>query len=288
MDIAGGTRRDIKLLHHCLYARDPLRILGPDHDAVGAPIRDDDDPRRRVGRGGLRARPCTALREQPAERLRHIRRRRVAQRYHHRLAAAGPVQRVDDPVDTAQVGRVIRDHEGIVAGIGDDGIGRADNGPQHGQQLVRGRVLERIDLRQKSIATGRIPRRHRAQMHLGVGFQHDLRDAIAFDRGEALQSQRGQENVVDGGGGNRPRGDDIDRALDARIDEEIALGDLPYRRRNRLQIGVDEIERDFFIRGFGDRSVGRQHDQQRGERAPKNDPQRLAAIGGDHGLERLA
>ena len=79
---------------------------------------------------------------------------------------------------------------------------------------------------------------------LGVGLRHDLDDAVALDRGEALQPQRRQQRRVDEALGHRPRRHDVDRALDLRVEDEVAAGDLGDRLDDRLDVGVDEIQRD--------------------------------------------
>ena len=89
-------------------------------------------------------------------------------------------------------------------------------------------------------------------MQLGVGFRHDLDDAAILDRGIALQPQGGEEYVVHQGARDRPRRDDVDRALDARVEHEVLAAELAHGLHHALDIGVDEVERD----GVGPRRLG--------------------------------
>jgi hypothetical protein len=88
---------------------------------------------------------------------------------------------------------------------------------------------------------------------LGVGFGHDLHHPVALDHGESLQSQRREQRGVDEAFRHRPRRDDVDAALDPGIDQEIAAGDLGDRLDDRLDVRVDEIERDGIVRSGRDR-----------------------------------
>ncbi|CAM5283918.1 hypothetical protein TMEC50S_00187 [Thauera mechernichensis] len=90
-------------------------------------------------------------------------------------------------------------------------------------------------------------------MLLGIGLGNDLDHAFAFHRGKPLQAQRGQQDLVAEGTRHRSVGDDVELALDARINEEVLPGDLAHGMDNRIDLGILEIERDglFTLLGAG-------------------------------------
>ncbi len=169
-----------------------------------------------------------------------------------------------------QVVGVVGDDERVAARIGGDRVVRRDQRPQHVDELRRRLVLERDDLGDEPIAAGRDrPHRDRAALLLGVGLGHDLHHAVAFDDGESLQPQRREQRGVDEALRHRPRRNDVDAALDPRIDQEIASGDLGDRLDDRFDVRVDEIERDGIVgRARGRREPGTEREGKRDERAP--------------------
>ena len=178
------------------------------------------------------------------------------------------VERRDDPVDPPQVVRVIRDDERVAARKRGDRVVRRDQRTQDVDELRRRLVLERDHLGDQPIAAGgERSHGHRAALLLGVGLGHDLHDAVAFDDGEALQPQRREQRGVDEASRHRARRDDVDRALDPGIDQEIAAGDLGDRLDDRLDVRVDEIERDGIVGGGRERRESRPRARKQARRA---------------------
>ena len=85
--------------------------------------------------------------------------------------------------------------------------------------------------------------RHGAGLQLGVGLGHDLQQAAVLHHREAQAAQRRQ--VVEVGLAHRQRLVAVqrDRALDPRIDGDLAFDHRGHGARHRLDIGVDEIHR---------------------------------------------
>ncbi len=123
-----------------------------------------------------------------------------------------------------------------------------DQRTQHVDQLQRRFVAQRDDLRDEAVAasTDRTAQ-HLRPLLLGVGFQDELGYAVALDGGNALQAQRRQQRRIDELPRHRPRRDDVDGALDLRVDDEIAAGDLGGRLDHGVDVGVDEIQRDGIV-----------------------------------------
>ncbi len=172
----------------------------------------------------------------------------MPERNDHRLAGGWLVERRDDLFDAAQILRIVGDHQRVAAGKGRDRVVRRDERAQHVDHLLRRFVMQRDDLGDQAIAAAGALRHFRA-MHLGFGLEHELGHAIAFDRGDALQAQGRQQRRIDEAPRHRARRDDVDRALDAGIDDEIAPGDVRDRLHHRFDVGVDEVERYRVILG---------------------------------------
>ena len=90
-----------------------------------------------------------------------------------------------------------------------------------------GFVAQRDDLRGEPVAAARGRScTTSGAVHLGVGLEHELGDAVALDRRHALQPQRRKQRRIDEAFRHRPRRDDVDGALDLGIEDEVAPGDL--------------------------------------------------------------
>ena len=85
--------------------------------------------------------------------------------------------------------------------------------------------------------------RDRAGLQLGVGLGHDLEQPADLDHREAQAAQRGQEVQVGLARRQRLFAVQRDRALDARVDDELLLQDRRHRARHALDVGVDEVQR---------------------------------------------
>jgi hypothetical protein len=171
--------------------------------------------------------------------------RRMPERNDHGLARRRLVERRDDLLDAPQVLGVIGDDERVGPRKGRDRVVGRNQRSQHVDHLLRRLVAQRHHLRDQAVpaAADRTARDLRT-VHLGLGFQHQLGDAVAFDGGDPLQAQRRQQCRVDEAPRHRARGNDVHRSLDARIDDEVATGDLRHRLDDGFDVGIDEIERD--------------------------------------------
>ena len=239
--VAPDARRRVELLDQLANAGASRRIVGAHEDAVRARIGDE----RHALLGFLRRTRPRRVGKQPVDERNDVERRRVLHRHEHRLARGRLVERRDDAIDALQVVGVIGDDDRVVRDVRRDRDVRRNQRPQHGHELRGGFIAQRDDLGDDALAA----RRHRAALHrsclrLRVRFGDDLDDAIGFDRRVPLHPQRRQQRRVDQRLRYRARGRDVDRPLDARVDEEIASGDFANGLHHRVDVRVDEIQRD--------------------------------------------
>ncbi len=188
--------------------------------------------------------------EHAPEQDRDVARDRVLQPDDVDVGARGRVDRGDDARDAAHVLGVIGDDDGVVRRIGVDGVVRRDQRAQHRHHVRRRFVVEAKHLRDQLVparpARG-APRLHRSALELGVGLGDHADDAARFDQAVALQAQRrgqrrhrlvGRERLVDR---------EVQRAFDARIDDEGFARELGDRAHHRVDFGIGEIERDALL-----------------------------------------
>jgi hypothetical protein len=99
----------------------------------------------------------------------------VAHRDHLDLACRGAVQGGDDLAQALQVGRVVGDHQRVVAGISGDGVVGRDQRAQHRHQVGRGFVAQAEDLGDDLVAARQLgaPNTHGAVLQFGIGLGHD-------------------------------------------------------------------------------------------------------------------
>ena len=83
----------------------------------------------------------------------------------------------------------------------------------------------------------------RCGMKFGIGFGNDPDDSAVFDSREALQAQRGKEDLVHKHPCHRLARDDGNRSLHARIDHKIFPGDFADHPDDAFDFSVDEIQR---------------------------------------------
>jgi hypothetical protein len=175
----------------------------------------------------------------------------VAQGNYLHVGRVGHVQCGNDAGEALQVVRVIGDHQRVVAGIDVDGVVGADQRAQDGHQVAGRLVVQPENLGDDLVARHRGAGGHGSALQLGIGFGHELEQATRFHHREARQAQCRQELVVGHRRRDRPVGAEIDRALDPRIDHDVAPGDGRHGARHRLDIGIDEVQGDGFARSLG-------------------------------------
>ena len=151
VQVAGGAGRRIEHRDEAAQPRDARRVVRARNQAVRARIGHHDQALRGVGWPPRRLR---RLGEQAVHRLRDVERRGVRERDHHRVGAAGLVDRVDDPRDALQVAGVVGDHQGVARRIDGDGVRRRDQRAQDRHELRRRFVLQREDLGLDLVAGG--------------------------------------------------------------------------------------------------------------------------------------
>ena len=241
VQVARSAGRRVEHRDEGAQPRDARRVVSARNEAVRARVCHHAQALRGVGRGLRR------IREQAVDEERDIERRRMPQRDHDRVGAARLVDRVDDPVDALQVAGVVRDHQGVARRINGDRVRGGDQRAQDRQQLRRRFVFEREYLGLDLVAGDARPlvrADSAARVEFGVGLRNDLDHAAFLDGGVALQSQRREEHLVHQRARHRSRRDDIDGALDVRIEHEVLAGDLAHRFHHALDVGVDEVEGD--------------------------------------------
>ena len=137
----------------------------------------------------------------------------------------------------------------LLPGIRGDRVVRRDQRPQHVDELRRRFVPERDDLGDQPVAAGADrphapPRRPAAwRRPPGTIFTTPSPSTAAKPCSRSAESSVGIDEALR----HRPGRDDVDRALDPGVDHEIAAGDLGDRLDDRLDVGVDEIERDRLV-----------------------------------------
>ena len=91
---------------------------------------------------------------------------------------------------------------------------------------------------------------------VGVCLRHHLGDTARLDHGEALQAQRREQRRVGLVAGQRARRNEVDLALDAPVEHEVALGEQAECLDHGGDVGIDEIERNLFVAADGRRIAG--------------------------------
>ena len=230
-------------------AGEPRRAVGADKHAVGARVGHDRYTLLQIRCGAGHA---SGVGEKAVEDLHQIERRRVAKRHDDRLAGGRNVERRYDPLDPPQIVGVIGNDQCVPGRNRGDAVVRRDQRPQHVDELGGRLVLERVDLGDQPVAACRDrPHRHRRRMLLGIRLGHDLGHAIAFDGCIALQPQRREQRRIHEAHGHRSRRNDVDDALDPRVEHEVAPGHFRNRLDHGFDIRIDEIERDRLVCSAG-------------------------------------
>ncbi len=239
MNIAAGGGGRIQHRRQFAHPPQPRRIAGAGEHAVGAVIRGN-------GKTAGRVRRLRRFGEQAGNGLRDVERGRMLERDHDRIGIGRLVDRIDDFRDALQVVRIVRDHQRVVVRVGGDAVVGGDQRAQYRHQLRRRFVLQLEHLRLNDLAPARLILRSQreASVHFGVDLRNDHDHAALLDRGKTLQPQRRQKHLVDQRPGHGLGRDDIDRALDARIENEVLSGDLAHRLHHAFDVGVDKVERD--------------------------------------------
>ena len=102
------------------------------------------------------------------------------------------IQRSNDFGHALQVVGVVGDHERVVARIHVDRVVGADQGAQHGDEIVGILMIQAKNLREDLISPGaHFARTHRTTLQLGLGLGHDLVNPSGLHHGKALQAQCG-------------------------------------------------------------------------------------------------
>ena len=170
-------------------------------------------------------------RQQPVDqRARRRAPTRVCSGTSSRLAGGRLVERRDDPLDAAQVVGVVGDDERVAAGKRGDRVVRRDQRAQHVDELRGGLVAQRDHLRDQPVAArGDRAARTGPPCILASASGTILTTPSLSTAAKPCMPQRRQQRRIDERSRHRPRRDDVDRALDPRIDDEVAAGDLGHR-----------------------------------------------------------
>ena len=171
----------------------------------------------------------------------------MLQRDHLHVGGCRDVHRSDDLRDALQVVGVVGDDQRVVAGVGVDRVVRADQRPQHGDQVVGVLVLQAEDLRDDLVApaTG-LADRHGARLDLALGLGHHLQQAGDLDDREAEAAQRCQETQERVPRRQRLLAVERDLAAHPRVHDDLALEDGAHGAGHALDLGVDEVQRHRF------------------------------------------
>ncbi len=101
----------------------------------------------------------------------------------------------------------------------------------------------------------------RTDLQLGIRLRHDLEEAIGRNHRISPQAQRGNQQAIRVFLVDRFFGDQVDGALDARIDDEGLVGVMADGLDHRFDIGADKIERR--LDGSGVLGISQRHGAER-------------------------
>jgi len=280
IDVARRQARAVEPLDQLLGKRHSGRAGGAQDQRVGTRLGHDLDPLAAVR--GL-ARGARALVEDTVGDRGHLHGQAVLELHHFAFGRAWTVDRLDDPRDTAQVLRVIGDHQRVVRRVGGDRVVGRNQRPQHRHHAGRRFEAQPKDLRDDLISAWRRCGRHHdpATLQLRVGLGHDPDDAVRagrLDDRESLQPQRCEQLLVGLLLGDRPLGDQGEGSANARIDDELAARVLANRPHGRFEVGVDEVQHhrvsaalDAGRRGARWRLLGRAGERHQGNQPRQNE-----------------
>ena len=238
VDVAAGGGREIHALGEVADALRERRVLRADEQAVRAPVDGQGDARRRA-----RPRRLRGFGQEPLHRLPDIDRSGVAQLDRGELRRLRLVDGGDHLAQALQVRRVVGDHDAVRRRERVDHVVGRDERPQRLHDRLR-RLVRELEHLGHHLVAARAPGVARPGVELRVRLGDDVHVAeVAAHRREPLHAQAGEQDREHHVPRHRPRRDDVHRALDARIDQEVAAGHLRHRLHHRVDVGVDEVER---------------------------------------------
>jgi hypothetical protein len=259
------ARRRIQAFDQRTDSGNLRRVVRANEQAVRARVGRDQQPLLRC-----RCRPRRQFRQKLRDHRGEVEDGGVAERQYSHVARIRTIQGLDNLADPLCVVRIVGDDQRVAAGKRGDRVVRRDERPEDRQNLRGGFELERVDHRHDLVARrARAGFDHRAGILLRVRFRDDLGHAARLDRRKAVQAQSRQKHRVDLFARHRPRGDDVDRAFHARVEKEIAPCHLRDRFCDRIDLGVDEIQRDRLRRRRNHRCGKRDDKTDGGNRAGK-------------------
>jgi len=217
----------------CAHQQRVATHLG-DHCGTGR------DVRAGAGRAGHRA---AAGIDQALHQRRQVGGQGVAQRQHLDPRTRRHIERRQDASDSLQVVGVIGDHQRIGTGAHVDRVVGADQRAQHRHEVVGSLVMESKYLRHQLVACGGCPYAHRSTLELGVRLGYDLEQTIRVDHGKARQAKQRQKMLVGLLWRHGLFGHQVHRALDPRVDDDVAANDAGHGAGNGLDLCIAEVQR---------------------------------------------
>jgi hypothetical protein len=251
MDVAAGCEGTggvglVELFDQAACERQARRV-GRAHDqGVGAGFGQHGGLERGVGhplRGGG---PCRGTRiEQALHHGGQVGCDAVPDADHFHAGGIGHIERGNDAAQALQVVAVIGDDQRVGAGVHVDGVVGADQGAQHGHQVVGVFVVQAKDLRHDLSAAGRcVACRNRAALQFGFGFGQDGVKARRLDQGKALHAQLGGKQMQGLRGRHGHLAGQRHGAFDARVHHHVVARQAGQCAGHGIDLGVHEVQRD--------------------------------------------
>ena len=239
-------------------AGDLRGVARADQDVIGAVFGHRHETLAGIAAGGAGADHATgatgAVTEKPIQGRCQIDRRGMHDRNHHHVALR-PVDPLDDAGQTGDIVRIVGDDQRVVVCVDRNGVIGSDQRPENRHQLQGRLVLQHKNLRDQPVTPGlvrlpagrRLPfgKHHfdRRTMKLGVRLRQDRRHPVRLDGRKTLQAQCRQQHLVSQLARHWRGGNDIQRSLDTRVDQEISPGKDADGLDDLIDIRIDEVQR---------------------------------------------
>ena len=239
----------VQLLDQAACQGQSGRVGGAHDQGVGARFGQHGGLERGVAQAlrGRRA-SCGTRVDQALHHGSQVGRDAMAQADHLDPGGIGHIQGRDDAAQPLQVVAVVGDDQSVGAGVDVDGVVGADQGTQHGHQVVGILVVEAKDLRHDlAAAGGSAARVDGAALQLGFGLGQDGVQTRRFHQRKALHAQLGRKQVQGLGGWHRHLAGQRQGSFDAGVHHHVVTRQAGQGASHGVDLGVDKVQRDRFF-----------------------------------------